>query len=155
MSDDKATNATSGPANGAGPRRTPPAGPTGSTAGSNSAGSSSGSSSKPSKGSSKGSSKPADTKSTSSTDKKSGNGALAHSKTSGLWVFVVGMGIVLTLLIILILQNTQRVEVSFLGWTGNPPLSGALLIAAAAGILLTSIAGTLRIMQIRRRVKKG
>ena len=60
----------------------------------------------------------------------------------------------LTLLVILILQNTQEVKVSFLWWDGTPPLSAALLIAAAGGIVLTAIAGSLRILQLRRRVKR-
>jgi len=60
----------------------------------------------------------------------------------------------LVLLVVLILQNTQEVEVSFLWWEGTPPLAAALLIAAAGGILLTAIAGWLRILQLRRRVKR-
>jgi uncharacterized integral membrane protein len=79
---------------------------------------------------------------------------LRRSKTSMLWLSTVGLGIVLTLLIVLILQNTQEVKVSFLWWEGTPPLAAALLIAAAGGILLTAIAGSLRIMQLRRRVKR-
>jgi uncharacterized integral membrane protein len=79
---------------------------------------------------------------------------LRQSKTSALWLIVVGLGLVLTLLVILILQNTQEVRVSFLWWDGTPPLAAALLIAAAGGILLTAIAGSLRILQLRRRVKR-
>jgi uncharacterized integral membrane protein len=79
---------------------------------------------------------------------------LRQSKTSALWLVVVGLSLVLTLLVILILQNTQQVKVSFLWWDGTPPLSAALLIAAAGGILLTAIAGSLRILQLRRRVKR-
>lgn len=79
---------------------------------------------------------------------------LRRSKTSALWVSVFGLGLVLTLLVILILQNTQPVKFSFLWWEGTPPLSAALLIAAAGGILLTAIAGSLRILQLRRRIKR-
>jgi uncharacterized integral membrane protein len=71
-----------------------------------------------------------------------------------LWLSVIGLGLVLTLLVVLILQNTQEVKVSFLWWDGTPPLAAALLIAAAGGILLTAIAGSLRILQLRRRVKR-
>ena len=58
------------------------------------------------------------------------------------------------LLVVLILQNTQEVKVSFLWWEGTPPLAAALLIAAAGGIAVTAIAGSLRILQLRRRVKR-
>jgi uncharacterized integral membrane protein len=89
-----------------------------------------------------------------SPSRKSTPDPLRRSKTSTLWLVVVGLGLVLTLLVILILQNTQEVKVSFLWWDGTPPLAAALLIAAAGGILLTAIAGTLRIHQLRRRVKR-
>ena len=71
-----------------------------------------------------------------------------------LWLSTIGLGLVLILLVVLILQNTQEVKVSFLWWEGTPPLAAALLIAAAGGIVLTAIAGSLRILQLRRRVKR-
>jgi uncharacterized integral membrane protein len=55
---------------------------------------------------------------------------------------------------VLILQNTQQVEFSFLWWEGTPPLAAALLIAAAGGIAVTAVAGSLRILQLRRRVRR-
>ena len=71
-----------------------------------------------------------------------------------LWLSTIGLGVVLVLLVVLILQNTQPVRVSFLWWEGTPPLAAALLIAAAGGIAVTAIAGSLRIVQLRRRVKR-
>ena len=62
--------------------------------------------------------------------------------------------IALVLAAIFVLQNTQKVEVSFLGWNGTAPLAAALLIATAAGLVLAVAAGTLRILQLRRRVKR-
>jgi uncharacterized integral membrane protein len=79
---------------------------------------------------------------------------LRRSKTSMLWLSTIGLAVVLILLVVLILQNTQQVEVSFLWWEGTPPLAAALLIAAAGGIVLTAIAGSLRILQLRRRVRR-
>jgi uncharacterized integral membrane protein len=58
------------------------------------------------------------------------------------------------LLIIFIAQNTRDVHVSFLGFDGRTPLAVALLIAAAAGLLIATITGTLRIWQLRRRVRR-
>jgi len=80
---------------------------------------------------------------------------LRGSRTSVLWAAVVALGVVLVLLVIFIMQNGQRVEVSFLGWEGRPPLSAALICAVAAGILIAAIAGTLRIWQLRRRVRRA
>ena len=79
---------------------------------------------------------------------------LRGSRTSRVWIAVVGLVVVLLLLIIFIAQNTQSVEVSFLGWEGTPPLAVALLIAAAAGLVLAATAGVLRILQLRRRVRR-
>ena len=36
-----------------------------------------------------------------------------------LWLSVIGLGLVLILLVVLILQNTQEVEVTFLWWEGR------------------------------------
>lgn len=80
---------------------------------------------------------------------------LRGSLTGGIWAGLVVTGLVLVLLVVFIVQNTQSVEVSFLAWTGRPPLAAALLVAAAAGILITALTGTLRIWQLRRRVKKA
>jgi uncharacterized integral membrane protein len=64
------------------------------------------------------------------------------------------LAVLLLLLAIFILQNTQRVEISFLGWNGHAPLAASLLIAAVAGAFLVATAGVLRILQLRRRVKR-
>lgn len=79
---------------------------------------------------------------------------LRGSRTSGLWFAVAASAVVLVLLIIFIAQNTEPVNVRFLGWEGETPLSVALLAAAVAGLILATIAGTLRIWQLRRRVKR-
>src|SRR5512133_320805 len=79
---------------------------------------------------------------------------LRGSRTSGFWAGVVALGVVLVLLIIFIAQNTTKVDVAFLGWEGRTPLSVALLIATAAGLFLATIAGMLRILQLRRRVRR-
>lgn len=79
---------------------------------------------------------------------------LRGSRTSGLWIAVAASGLVLVLLIIFIAQNTDPVNVKFLGWQGETPLAVALLIATVAGLFLATIAGSLRILQLRRRVKR-
>jgi uncharacterized integral membrane protein len=84
-----------------------------------------------------------------------GEDPLRGSRTSGIWAGVISLGVVLILLIIFIAQNTDDVDVAFLGWEGRAPLSVTLLIAAAAGLFLAGIAGMLRILQLRRRVRRG
>ena len=79
---------------------------------------------------------------------------LRRSRTSGAWLAVTALAVLLLLLVIFIAQNTQRVEVSFLGWNGDAPLAVALLIAAIVGIVLAVFAGSLRIVQLRRRVRR-
>ncbi|MDQ3485774.1 MAG: lipopolysaccharide assembly protein LapA domain-containing protein [Actinomycetota bacterium] len=79
---------------------------------------------------------------------------LRGSLTSGLWAAVIALGVVLILLIVFIVQNTQDVEVTFFGWEGTTPLAVALLVATVAGLFLAASAGSLRILQLRRRVKR-
>lgn len=90
----------------------------------------------------------------SSTERQTGQDPLRGSRASGAWVFVVVLVVLLALLAVFVLQNTQTVEVTFLGWTGGAPLAAALLIATAAGLLIAVAAGSLRILQLRRRVRK-
>ena len=79
---------------------------------------------------------------------------LRGSRTSGFWAAVIVLALLLLLLAIFILQNTQKVEVTFFGWNGQAPLAATLLIAAVAGALVVAAAGALRILQLRRRIKR-
>ena len=79
---------------------------------------------------------------------------LRGSRTGGFWVAVLVLVLLLLLLAVFILQNTQKVEISFFGWNGQAPLAASLLIAAVAGALVVASAGALRILQLRRRVKR-
>jgi uncharacterized integral membrane protein len=83
-----------------------------------------------------------------------GHDPLRGSRTSGTWIAIIVLSLLLLVLAVFILQNTQRVEVAFLGWNGRAPLAATLLIAAAGGGLVVAIAGVLRILQLRRRVKR-
>ncbi len=86
---------------------------------------------------------------------RSSKQGVGHTRTSGIWAAVVGLVVLLILLAIFVPQNVQQVEVSYLGWEGRAPLASALLIAAAAGALIAVVAGTLRILQLRRRVRRA
>jgi uncharacterized integral membrane protein len=62
--------------------------------------------------------------------------------------------VLLVLLIIFILQNPTRVDVSYLGFTGSLPLGVALLLAAVAGGVLVAIAGVARVTQLRMNARR-
>jgi uncharacterized integral membrane protein len=87
-------------------------------------------------------------------DRQDGKDPLRGSRTSGFWAAVVALGLVLLLLIIFIAQNTRETTVSFLAWDGQVPVAVAILIAAVAGLFLAGLAGMLRILQLRRRVRR-
>jgi uncharacterized integral membrane protein len=66
----------------------------------------------------------------------------------------VAGAIVLVLLLVFILENTQSVEVSYFGASGHVALGVALLLAAVGGALLVGLLGLARIAQVRRHTKR-
>lgn len=72
-----------------------------------------------------------------------------RTRMGGLWVAAALGALVLLLLLIFILENGQRVSVSYFGAHGHLPLGVALLLAAVLGVLLVVIPGTGRIIQLR------
>jgi uncharacterized integral membrane protein len=76
------------------------------------------------------------------------------SSAARLWVSVALATALLVLLIIFIAENSKEVTVSFLGIHGHISLALALLIAAVVGVAVTLLAGTARIMQLRREVRR-
>ena len=61
---------------------------------------------------------------------------------------LVLFAVVLLLLLVFILENSQRVDISYFGAHGHLPLGVALLLAAVLGILLAVIAWFGRGVQI-------
>ncbi|MEV4315486.1 lipopolysaccharide assembly protein LapA domain-containing protein [Actinocrispum sp. NPDC049592] len=80
---------------------------------------------------------------------------LRRTRTGSTWVGIILFAVLLVLLLVFILQNTQSVEVSYFGVTGVVSLAVAMLLAAVAGVLLTAIAGSLRIWQLRRHLRRS
>jgi uncharacterized integral membrane protein len=72
-----------------------------------------------------------------------------RTRTGGVWVAVALFALILLLLLIFILENSQRVSISYLGAHGHLPLGVALLLAAVIGVVLVVIPGTGRIIQLR------
>jgi uncharacterized integral membrane protein len=74
---------------------------------------------------------------------------LPRSRVGQLWVTAVVFALVLLLLLVFVLENGQRSEVSFFGAHGHLPMGVALLLAAIFGVLLVALPGTARIVQLR------
>jgi|SRR5271167_4807702 len=74
---------------------------------------------------------------------------IKRTRTSGLWVSVGFFAVVLLLLLIFILQNGTKVDISYMGAHGHLPLGVALLLSAVCGVLLVVLAGAARISQLR------
>jgi putative membrane protein len=79
---------------------------------------------------------------------------LKATRTSGLWVAVTGFVLLLLLLGIFLLQNSQRVDISYFGVDGHLPLAVAMLLSAVAGALLVAIAGMARVLQLRHTARR-
>jgi lipopolysaccharide assembly protein A len=74
---------------------------------------------------------------------------IKRTRISGLWVSVGFFAVVLLLLLIFILQNGTKVDISYMGAHGHLPLGVALLLSAVCGVLLVVLAGAARISQLR------
>ena len=79
---------------------------------------------------------------------------LRQSRTSRAWLATAALAALLVLLIVFIAQNTDRAAIHFLGWTWHTPLAVAMLVGVGLGMLLAVVAGSLRIWQLRRRVRR-
>jgi uncharacterized integral membrane protein len=79
----------------------------------------------------------------------------ARTRTGSAWTSLIAGAVVLVLLLVFILENTQRVKVNFLGANGHLALGIALLLSAAAGALLVGIVGVARITQVKRRTRRA
>ena len=75
-----------------------------------------------------------------------------RTRASAAWVGIGSGVVVLVLLIVFMLQNTEPVRVSFFGLHGSAPLALTLLIAGVGVGLVALISGSLRIAQLRHRI---
>jgi lipopolysaccharide assembly protein A len=78
-----------------------------------------------------------------------------RSRTAWIWSSVIIAFVVLVFLLIFILQNFQNVTVRFLGFAGTLPLGVAMLFSVIGGALLVALAGTARILQLRREARRA
>jgi len=77
-------------------------------------------------------------------------GRVPSTRVGTMWVALCTTAVVFVALIVFLLQNTGRTQVSFLWMEGSAPLAVMLLIAAVGAALITALLGTVRITQLRR-----
>jgi len=81
--------------------------------------------------------------------------AVKFTRAAALWSALIAGFVILILLLVFIMQNTDSATVHFFGWDWNLPIGVALLLAAVCGGLLTVAAGSARIIQLRRAAKRN
>jgi uncharacterized integral membrane protein len=81
--------------------------------------------------------------------------AVKFTRAAALWSALIVGFLILILLLVFIMQNTDSTTIHFFGWEWNLPVGVAILLAAVCGGLLTVAAGTARIIQLRRAAKKN
>jgi uncharacterized integral membrane protein len=81
--------------------------------------------------------------------------AVKFTRAAALWLALIVGFVILIVLLVFIAQNTESASFAFLGWHWGLPLGVAILLAAVCGGLITVLAGTVRIYQLRRAAKKN
>jgi putative membrane protein len=77
------------------------------------------------------------------------------TRISGLRTGLIAAAAGLTIVMIFIIQNAHAVNISFLGAHLRLSLAVALVLAAIVGALLMAAAGTARITQLRRIIRRN
>ena len=77
-----------------------------------------------------------------------------RTRISGVRTALIAGFIVLILVVIFVIQNAAAVNISFLGAHLRVSLAVAILIAAIAGALVMTAAGTARITQLRQVMRR-
>ena len=81
--------------------------------------------------------------------------AVKFTRAAALWSALIIGFLILIVLLVFIVQNTDSTTIHFFGWEWNLPVGVAILLAAVCGGLLTVAVGTARIVQLRRAAKKN
>jgi uncharacterized integral membrane protein len=81
--------------------------------------------------------------------------AVKFTRAAALWSALIVGFLILILLLVFIMQNTDSTTIHFFVWEWNLPVGVAILLAAVCGGLLTVAAGTARIIQLRRAAKRN
>jgi uncharacterized integral membrane protein len=81
--------------------------------------------------------------------------AVKFTRAAALWSALIVGFVILILLLVFIMQNTDSATVHFFAWEWNLPIGVGVLLAAVCGGVLTFAAGTARILQLRRAAKRN
>lgn len=81
--------------------------------------------------------------------------AVKYTRAASLWSSLTAGFLILIVLLIFITQNTASAQFAFFNLHWTLPLGVAILLAAVCGGLITVLAGTARIYQLRRAAKKN
>jgi uncharacterized integral membrane protein len=76
------------------------------------------------------------------------------SKIGRVWVSLIIFVVVLLLLAIFILQNSEKVKISYFGFHGSLSFGVGMLLSALVGAVLTLLIGSIRIIQLKGQRKK-
>jgi len=98
---------------------------------------------------------PAATPTTSATPHGTPESAVKFTRAAALWSALIVGFVILIVLLVFILQNTDSATVHFFAWEWNLPIGVGVLLAAVCGGLLTVAAGSARIIQLRRAAKRN
>jgi uncharacterized integral membrane protein len=77
-----------------------------------------------------------------------------RTRLRGVWAVLAAGIAMLVVLIVFVLENSQRVTISFFGAHGHLDEGIALLISAAIGAFVVVFAETARILQLRARARR-
>jgi len=83
-----------------------------------------------------------------------GKSGRTRTRISGMRAGLIAAAAGLTVVMIFIIQNAHAVSISFLGAHLRLSLAVALVLAAIAGALIMAAAGTARITQLRRIMRR-
>ena len=81
--------------------------------------------------------------------------AVKFTRAAALWSALIAGFLILILLLVFILQNTESTTIHFFGWNWNLPVGVGVLLAAVCGGLVTVAVGTARIYQLRRAARRN
>lgn len=78
---------------------------------------------------------------------------IQSTRASRAWTRTLPSMVVLAVILIFVFQNLGTTKVTFLTFSGTFPLALALFVAASLGVLLMLALGSIRMVQLRKRIR--